>query len=62
MVLGGQVRGGFLGAPPRLDNLVEGDVRPAIDFHQACASAAAWLDLPDTASVLESMQPLPLIT
>jgi uncharacterized protein (DUF1501 family) len=37
--LGGRVKGGFLGAPPRLDRLDDGNLAHAVDFRSVYATA-----------------------
>lgn len=42
--LGGGVRGGVLGAPPDLEDLLDGDVRPRVDFRCVFREAACeWM-------------------
>lgn len=46
-LVGPRVKGGVHGTPPRLDDLLDGDVRPAVDFRSIYATVVKdWLRLP----------------
>lgn len=61
-LLGGRLRGGLYGAPPRLDDLEGGDLRPTLDFRRLYATVAGdWLGLPPAPASLGRHTPLPLI-
>jgi len=61
-LLGGRLRGGFLGAQPRLDDLADGDLRPTLDFRRLYAALAEeWLGLPPAPGVLGRQPPLTLL-
>lgn len=61
-MMGGRVRGGLYGAQPSLTNLDAGDMRYAVDYRRAYASAAQeWLELSSARSVLGKHRPLGLI-
>jgi uncharacterized protein (DUF1501 family) len=62
MLLGGRVKGGLYGAPPRLDDLDEGDLKYAIDYRSLYATAAeGWWSLPHNAAVLGAHKALPVV-
>jgi uncharacterized protein (DUF1501 family) len=62
LLLGPALTGGLMGAHPSLEDLVEGDLRHAVDFRQLYASLLrTWLDA-DPAAVLETeFAPLSLL-
>jgi uncharacterized protein (DUF1501 family) len=61
-VLGGKVRGGFIGAAPSLDNLDSGDLRFTQDFRSLYATASqTWLQLAGTRDVLGNHRPLDVL-
>lgn len=61
-LLGGRLRGGLHGTPPRLDDLEGGDLRPTLDFRRLYATVAGdWLGLPPAPASLGRHAPLPLI-
>lgn len=61
-VLGGRVRGGFVGAAPSLDNLDSGDLRFTQDFRSLYATAAqGWLQLAGARDVLGAHRPLDVL-
>ena len=61
-LLGGRLRGGFLGEQPPLDDLEGGDLRPRLDFRRLYAALAQdWLGLPPAPAALARQSPLPLI-
>ena len=61
-VLGGKVRGGFVGAAPSLDSLDSGDLRFTQDFRSLYATAAqGWLQLAGTRDVLGAHRPLDVL-
>ena len=47
LLIGPRVRGGLHGVSPRLDDLVDGDLKPTADFRGVYATVIAdWLNLP----------------
>lgn len=61
-LLGGRLRGGFLGAQPPLDDLEGGDLRPRLDFRRLYAGLAGdWLGLPPAPASLGRHKALPLL-
>lgn len=62
-MVGGSVRGGLFGAPPRLDQLDgDGGLSVDVDFRRLCATALAACWSLDSASVLgQRFEPLPVL-
>jgi len=63
LVLGGAVRGGLVGAPPRLDDLLDGDLRVRVEHRDVFASVARrafGLSNAGLTSALSSTATLPL--
>jgi uncharacterized protein (DUF1501 family) len=61
-VMGGRVRGGIVGAAPRLDDLESGDLRFTQDFRGLYATAAqSWLQLAGARDVLGAHRPLDVL-
>lgn len=61
-LLGGRLRGGFLGEQPSLGDLEGGDLKPRLDFRRLYAAVARdWLGLPPAPASLGRHAPLPLI-
>lgn len=61
-LLGGRLRGGFLGAQPALDDLEGGDLKPRLDFRRLYAAVAGdWLGLPPAPDSLGRHRPLALL-
>ena len=61
-LLGGRLRGGFLGDQPPLDDLEGGDLRYRLDLRRLYASLAGeWLGLPPAPDSLGRHPPLPLL-
>jgi uncharacterized protein (DUF1501 family) len=62
LLLGGGIKGGFLGEQPALDDLEAGDLRPRLDFRRLYAAVAQdWLGLPPATASLGNHRPLPLL-
>ncbi len=62
-LLGGEVKGGFFGEQPPLDDLEGGDLHHRLDFRQVYASLSqGWLGLPPAPDSLGRHRPLPLLT
>ena len=62
-LLGGRVRGGFIGQQPSLTDLDAGDLRYSLDFRQLYASLATqWLGLPQGLAAFGGQRPLPILT
>jgi uncharacterized protein (DUF1501 family) len=60
-VAGGQVRGGLIGATPSLLDLVDGDLKPSIDFRRVYATLLEdWLGLSSRAVLGGAFERLPL--
>lgn len=61
-VLGGAVKGGLYGAPPRLDDLDGGDLKFSVDFRRLYATVAErWWSLSGVRDVLGPHRPLPFV-
>lgn len=61
-LLGGALRGGFLGTQPPLDDLENGDLKPNLDFRRLYATLAQdWLGLPPAPGALGRHRPLALL-
>ena len=61
-LLGGTLRGGFLGVQPPLTDLGNGDLRPTLDFRRLYAALAQdWLGLPPAPGALGRHEPLALL-
>lgn len=59
---GPKVAAGLHGPTPNLAELVDGDVKMAIDFRQVYATVLdSWLQLPQSSVLAERFEPLPLI-
>jgi uncharacterized protein (DUF1501 family) len=60
-VAGGRVRGGLVGTTPSLTDLVDGDLRPSLDFRRVYATLLEdWLGLPARAVLGGAFERLPL--
>ncbi|MBI3844369.1 MAG: DUF1501 domain-containing protein [Planctomycetes bacterium] len=61
-IAGGGVKGGLVGAHPRLDDLVDGDVKFAVDFRRVYATAIeSWLGVPSASVLGAPFDPLPIV-
>jgi uncharacterized protein (DUF1501 family) len=61
LVAGGGVRGGLIGAAPRLLDLEEGDVKGSVDFRRIYAAVlAGWLGVSAESALGETFEPLPV--
>ncbi len=62
LIAGDSVAGGIVGPTPNLADLVEGDVRMAIDFRQVYATLLdRWLDVRPADVLAGDFAPLPLL-
>lgn len=61
-LLSSQVKGGFHGGPPRLDDLDNGDVPYTVDFRSVYATLLeSWLGIPTPGIIPDGYAPLPLL-
>ena len=61
LVAGGRVRGGLIGAAPRLLDLADGELKPSLDFRRIYASVLEdWLGVPAEAALGGTFARLPL--
>jgi uncharacterized protein (DUF1501 family) len=61
LLAGGGLRGGLVGAPPRLLDLEDGDLKWSLDFRRIYATVLDdWLGIPATAAVGGTFEHLPL--
>ena len=59
-ILGGHVKGGVYGGHPDLSNLLDGDVRPVLDFRQVYGTALSnWLGFPTDDALKGQFTPVP---
>jgi uncharacterized protein (DUF1501 family) len=62
LLLGGRLRGGFLGGQPSLDDLEGGDLKPQLDFRRVYATLAQdWLGLAPAPVSLGPQAPLAIV-
>jgi uncharacterized protein (DUF1501 family) len=61
LLAGGRVRGGLIGAAPRLLDLEDGDLKGSADFRQVYAAVLeTWLGVPAEAGLGGAFEPLPV--
>jgi uncharacterized protein (DUF1501 family) len=62
LLAGPSIRAGLLGTYPRLDDLVDGDLRPVVDFRRVYATLLEdWLGLASGPALGGTFAPLPLL-